>query len=84
MNPLVSILIPAFNAQEWIAETLRSALAQTWERKEIIVVDGFTDRTLAMARQFESQCVRVVTQENQGAAAARNLAFSLSKGEYIQ
>jgi len=85
MNPLVSILIPAFNAQEWIAETLRSALAQTWERKEIIVVDdGSTDRTLAMARQFESECVRVATQKNQGAAAARNLAFSLSKGEYIQ
>ncbi len=85
MQPLVSILIPAFNAQEWIADTLRSAIAQTWERKEIIVVDdGSTDQTLAMARQFESNCVHVVTQENQGAAAARNKALSLSKGDYIQ
>jgi glycosyltransferase involved in cell wall biosynthesis len=85
MQPLVSILIPAYNAQEWIADTLRSAIAQTWERKEIIVVnDGSTDRTLAVARRFESDGVRVITQDNQGAAAARNKAFSLSQGDYIQ
>lgn len=85
LEPLVSILIPAFNAEEWIADTLRSAIAQSWPRKEIIVVDdGSTDQTLTVARQFESDSVRVVTQENQGAAAARNKAFSLSSGEYIQ
>jgi glycosyltransferase involved in cell wall biosynthesis len=85
MQPLVSILIPAFNAQEWIADTLRSAIAQTWDRKEIIVVDdGSTDRTLETARQFESESVRVIGQKNQGAAAARNKAFSLSHGDYIQ
>jgi glycosyltransferase involved in cell wall biosynthesis len=85
VKPLVSILIPAYNAQEWIADTLRSAIAQTWERKEIIVVDdGSTDQTLAIAQQFESDLFRVVTQKNQGAAAARNLALSLSRGDYIQ
>ena len=85
LTPLVSILIPAFNAQEWIADTLLSAIGQTWERKEIIVVDdGSTDDTLAIARGFEPQGVRVVTQANQGAAASRNKAFSLSKGDYIQ
>jgi len=83
--PLVSILIPAFNAQEWIADTLRSATRQTWQPKEIIVVDdGSTDQTLEIARRFESDSVRVVTQENQGAAAARNKAFTLSQGDYIQ
>jgi glycosyltransferase involved in cell wall biosynthesis/peptidoglycan/xylan/chitin deacetylase (PgdA/CDA1 family) len=82
---LVSILIPAFNAQEWIADTLRSAIAQTWERKEIIVVDdGSTDQTLAIARQFESDSVHVVSQKNQGAAVARNTALSLCHGDYIQ
>ena len=85
MKPLVSILIPAYNAQEWIAHTLRSAVAQTWPAREIIVVnDGSTDQTVAVARQFESSGVRVVTQKNQGAAAARNTAFGLSQGEYIQ
>lgn len=85
MKPLVSILIPAYNAQEWIVDTLRSAIAQTWESKEIVIVDdGSTDQTLAIARRFESHSIRVVTQKNQGAAAARNKAFSLSRGDYIQ
>ena len=85
MKPLVSILIPAFNAQEWIADTLRSAIAQTWNRKEIIVVDdGSIDRTLEVARRFQAKGVRVFTQENRGAAAARNTAFSLSQGDFIQ
>lgn len=45
-KPLVSILIPAYNAEKWIGETIRSALAQTWPRKEVIVVDdGSTDET---------------------------------------
>src|ERR1700752_4434252 len=85
MEPLVSILIPAFNAQEWLADTLRSALAQTWHRKEIIVVDdGSTDQSLTLARQFESKGVRVISQKNEGPAAAKNKAFSASRGDYIQ
>src|SRR5271157_2090174 len=85
MKPLVSILMPAFNAEEWIADTIRSAIGQTWQRKEIIVVDdGSTDQTLAVARQFASKEVVVVTQPNQGASTARNHALSLSQGDYIQ
>jgi glycosyltransferase involved in cell wall biosynthesis len=85
MKPLVSILVPAYNAQEWIADTLRSAVAQTWQRKEIIVVDdGSTDQTLTIAQSFGSSGVRVITQRNSGAAAARNKAFSMSQGDYIQ
>ena len=85
MRPFVSILIPAYNAERWIADTMESAIAQTWPRKEIIVVDdGSTDGTRAVAQQFESNEVQVVTQPNQGAAAARNKAFSLSRGDYIQ
>ncbi len=85
MRPLVSILIPAYNAKEWIADTIQSAMGQTWDRKEIVIVDdGSTDQTLAIARQYESDCVRVFTQKNQGAAATRNKAFSMSRGEYIQ
>ena len=85
MSPLVSILIPAYNSQEWIKETIESALAQTWTSKEVIVVDdGSTDQTLEIARRYASKHVRVVTQPNQGAAVARNTAFSLAQGDYIQ
>lgn len=85
MEPLVSILIPAFNAQDWIADTIQSASAQTWPRKEIIVVDdGSTDQTLAIAQQYVSSFVHVVTQNNAGAAAARNKAYAMSQGDYIQ
>jgi glycosyltransferase involved in cell wall biosynthesis len=85
VTPLVSILIPAYNAGRSIGQTLASALAQTWPHKEVIVVDdGSRDATLSVARQFESRCVKVVTQENQGAAAARNMAYSLSQGAFIQ
>jgi glycosyltransferase involved in cell wall biosynthesis len=85
MNPLVSILIPAFNSEKWIAATIRSAVAQTWPRKEIIVVDdGSVDRTVAVAQRFESRGVRVVSQKQQGASSARNHAFALSRGDYIQ
>lgn len=85
MKPLVSILIPAYNAEPWIADTIRSALRQTWPRKEIIVVDdGSKDKTLAVAQPFAGAEVTVVTQKNAGASAARNKAFSLCKGDYIQ
>jgi glycosyltransferase involved in cell wall biosynthesis len=83
--PLVSILIPAYNAEKWIGETIVSAVKQTWDNKEIIVVDdGSRDKTLEVARRFESSIVKVVTQENMGACGARNKALSLAQGDYIQ
>jgi glycosyltransferase involved in cell wall biosynthesis len=85
MKPLVSILIPAFNAEEWIEDTIASAVAQTWAHKEIIIVDdGSTDRTLEIARRHASKNVLVIGQENQGGAAARNTAFAHAQGDYIQ
>ena len=83
--PLVSILIPAFNAGAWIADTIASAVQQTWPNKEVIVVDdGSRDDTLSVARACASSQVKVVTQANQGAAAARNQAYSICQGDYIQ
>ncbi|MGB6546645.1 MAG: glycosyltransferase [Candidatus Acidiferrales bacterium] len=83
--PLVSILIPAYNAEEWIAYTLESAIAQTWQRKEIIVVDdGSTDRTGEIARRFASKEVNIVSTENRGLCAAVNHAYKLCQGDYIQ
>lgn len=84
-DPLVSIIIPAYNAEAFIADTIASALAQTWPRKEIIVVDdGSTDRTLWVAEMFLSPEVTVVSQPNSGAAAARNAGYRRAKGDYIQ
>ena len=85
MKPLVSILIPAYNAEQFIADAIRSAIGQTWQRKEIIVVDdGSKDRTAEMAQRFASKKIVFISKENQGAAATRNHAFQLSQGDYIQ
>jgi glycosyltransferase involved in cell wall biosynthesis len=85
MTPAVSILIPCYNAGPWLAETLESALAQSWADKEIIVInDGSRDDSLARARRFESRGVRIVGQPNQGASAARNHGLRLARGEFIQ
>ncbi len=85
MTELVSILIPAYKAEAFIGDTIQSARAQTWPRKEIIVVDdGSPDRTYEIARSLESRDVKIVRQEHAGAPTARNTAFSLAQGEYIQ
>jgi glycosyltransferase involved in cell wall biosynthesis len=82
---LVSILIPCYNAGPWISGTIESALAQDWPEKEVIVVDdGSADDSLRMAQSFAPRGVRVISQPNRGAAAARNAAFAESRGEWIQ
>ena len=84
-TPLVSILVPCHNAAPWLAQTLESALAQTWPATEIIVIDdGSGDNSVALARTFEPRGVRVLTQPNAGASAARNRALRASRGEFIQ
>ncbi|HEU6449236.1 MAG TPA: glycosyltransferase [Verrucomicrobiae bacterium] len=85
MKPLVSILIPAYNAERWIDQAIQSAIAQTWPHKEIIVVDdGSSDRTLCIADEFSKHGVNVLFQPHQSASTARNRAFSACKGDYIQ
>lgn len=83
-QPLVSIVVPCHNAQRWIGETLRSALAQTWPRIEIVVVDdGSTDDSLDIVKSF-GDAVRWSAGPNRGACAARNAGFALASGDYIQ
>jgi glycosyltransferase involved in cell wall biosynthesis len=85
MNPLVSIIIPCHNAAPWLAQTLESALAQTWPKKEIILVDdGSTDDSRAIARTFEPRGVRVLSQSNLGASVARNTGLRAACGDFIQ
>lgn len=85
MKPSVSIIIPCFNAARWLQETLDSALGQTWAEKEVILVDdGSTDDSLAVARRFASRGIRIVSQRKAGAAAARNTGLRHARGEYLQ
>lgn len=86
-EPKVSILIPLYNSEEYIAETIDSCLNQTYENIEIIIVDdGSTDSGLSIARQYESKYehIKVDVQKNSGAPVARNRAFALSTGDFIQ
>jgi glycosyltransferase involved in cell wall biosynthesis len=85
MQPLVSILVPAYNAEKWLKQTLDSALGQTWRNKEVIVVDdGSSDATSEIARAYQCGAVKTVRQENAGACAARNTALKHAQGDYIQ
>ncbi|MBW4421858.1 MAG: glycosyltransferase family 2 protein [Myxacorys californica WJT36-NPBG1] len=84
--PLVSVIIPAYNAEVFIAQTLDSVLAQTYQTFEIIVVDdGSRDRTAEIVRSYAERDDRIqlVQQANAGVAAARNLAIQHSHGKYI-
>jgi glycosyltransferase involved in cell wall biosynthesis len=83
--PLVSLIIPCHNAEAWLAETVESALAQTWPHREIIVVnDGSRDGSLTVAQRFTGRGVTVVNQPNRGASAARNHGFRLARGAFIK
>ena len=83
MQPLVSILIAAYNAEATIAYTLKSVAAQTWQNLETVVVnDGSKDRTAEIARRFKG--VTVVTTENRGLSGAQNEAYRNCHGDYIQ
>ena len=82
--PMVSILIPCYNAQQWVKQAIESALAQTWPNKEVIVVDdGSTDESLSVVRSF-GDAIRVETGPNQGGNVARNRLLELSSGEWLQ
>jgi glycosyltransferase involved in cell wall biosynthesis len=84
-KPLVSVIIPAHNAAPWIRESVGSAIGQTHEALEVIVVDdGSADDTAIILAEFTHPRLNVVTQSRHGAAAARNTGLSVSKGQFIQ
>lgn len=84
--PLVSVIIPAYNAEKFIAATLEAVLRQTYKNIEVIVIDdGSKDRTANIVQEFALKDSRVILikQPNMGVSASRNLAIKTSKGEYI-
>ena len=80
-EPLVSVVIPCYNAERFLAETIESALAQTYRPIEVIVVDdGSSDNTAQIAQSYPT---RFITQKNGGVSAARNNGIRQSRGKYI-
>jgi glycosyltransferase involved in cell wall biosynthesis len=81
-QPLVTVVIPAHNAERFVAEAIESVLAQTYAPVETIVVDdGSTDRTAEIAARYDD--VRLLRQDNRGAPAARNAGVAISSGELL-
>ncbi|WP_172293325.1 glycosyltransferase family 2 protein [Pseudoruegeria sp. HB172150] len=82
--PRASIIVPAYNVAKTLRETLHSLLGQTFTDLEVVVVDdGSTDRTVAVARSFGDPRIRVIQQPNRGLAGARNGGIAAARGEYI-
>jgi len=81
-SPLLSVIIPAYNHELYLAEAIESVRAQKYQPLEIIVVDdGSTDNTKHVAASFRN--VQYVYQHNQGPASARNTGLELAHGELI-
>ncbi|WP_445634312.1 glycosyltransferase [Nostoc sp. DSM 114161] len=85
MNPRVSVIIPAYNTEAYIEKAIKSALEQTLNDIEVIVVDdASSDKTVEVAKSFVDERLKViVNQQNLGAAAARNRALRAAQGEWI-
>lgn len=86
MNEIVSIVVPCYNQEKYLAETLDSVMAQTSDSWECIIVnDGSTDRSEAVIDTYCAKDPRFIkiNQENQGLAASRNNGIQVSKGKYI-
>jgi glycosyltransferase involved in cell wall biosynthesis len=82
-NPLVSVIIPVYNSERYLAEAIESVLAQTYRPLEIIIVDdGSTDGSADIAKGFHDN-IRYVFQPNSGPSAARNRGLGLARGEMV-
>ena len=84
--PKVSVIIPVYNVEKYLRECLNSVINQTLKDIEIILVDdGSTDSSLSICQEYAKKDDRIIvlTQQNQGAAVARNNGIKIAKGEYL-
>jgi len=82
-NPLISVVIPCFNSEKFIRESIKSVLNQTYKNIEIIVIDDGSDDSSPLILQEFSGFLTVLNQKNSGAGSARNAGLEASNGEYI-
>lgn len=84
-NPLVSIIIPLYNSENFIKKTIESLLNQSYKNIELIIIDDHsTDQSYQLVKTYQSNKIRLEKNIRKGACAARNYGFQLSKGDYIQ
>ena len=86
-NPMITMIIPVYNAERTIARCIDSVLKQEYTNFELLIVDdGSTDNSGAICDSYEEKDsrIRVIHQENSGVSASRNLALSLARGTYVQ
>ncbi len=84
MSPKVSVIVPVYNAEKFLGETVESILEQTYQDFEIIIVnDGSTDKSAEIIKSLDDERIICIYQKNQGVSAARNKAILQSRGEYI-
>jgi teichuronic acid biosynthesis glycosyltransferase TuaG len=82
--PLISILMPAYNAATYVVEAIQSVISQGYPNWELIIIDdGSTDDTKALVHTFQDSRIRYLYQENQGVSAARNKALELMQGDFF-
>lgn len=82
--PKVSVIVPAYNAMQFLPKTVDSVLKQTYQDFEIFIInDGSTDNIEEWVRTVEDKRVRLISQHNQGQSAARNEGIKNSSGQYI-
>jgi glycosyltransferase involved in cell wall biosynthesis len=80
----VSVVLPVFNVERYVAESIQSVLAQTYQDFELVIVDdGSTDHSLSICQQFTDPRIRIIQQSNRGLAGARNTGIRHAIGEYI-
>jgi len=83
-SSLVSIIVPFYNAENYIKKTIGSVLAQTYQQFEIIIInDGSTDNGYSIIKTIMDDRIHLVEQENQGVSFSRNKGIAMSKGEFI-
>lgn len=85
-SPLVSVIVPVYNKEDYISETLDSVISQSLRNIEIIVIDdGSTDGSLSLCKQYAAKDVRirVISQQNQGVISARNAAIATARAPFI-
>jgi glycosyltransferase involved in cell wall biosynthesis len=84
MKPYFSVIIPLYNKEKHIEQTIQSVLNQSFNEFEIIIVDdGSTDNSLNIVSQFNSSKIKIIKQSNKGAGAARNTGIKHAKADYI-